>query len=399
MSEWPQRLEVARWEFRRYVKPKQLFWSVVITALMGAVGFAFARLAERNSHVEATIVVVGGDIVGLQASSTADTIGDGLTLVAAPASAVDSLRSQVAARELDGLLVVRAVDDAELVVARDRPWQTLVEARLMGARQAARLRSSGMTPQALAELLAPVELEVSYASEDGGGPSRRATLLTVLAVMYGIFASAAYMFASVTGEKQLRISEQVLATISPQTWMDGKLIGLTGVAAVSVATIGIGVLLFMGGMALARGTFALPSLGGDIGAMLLVLLFALLGFVFWLAFLGVVAATVDDPQTSTRGPLMFVPAMVTASAFLIFGNPDSLLARGLSLFPPTAPGVMPARLALTDVPLLEVIASLILLVAGVALMRRAAGKVVSIGMLLYGKEPSWAEVRRWIREP
>jgi hypothetical protein len=32
------------------------------------------------------------------------------------------------------------------------------------------------------------------------------------------------------------------------------------------------------------------------------------------------------------------------------------------------------------------------------LMRRAAGKVFHLGMLMYGKEPTWAEVRRWMRE-
>ena len=28
----------------------------------------------------------------------------------------------------------------------------------------------------------------------------------------------------------------------------------------------------------------------------------------------------------------------------------------------------------------------------------AAGKVFHLGMLMYGKEPTWAEVRRWMRE-
>jgi ABC-2 type transport system permease protein len=46
----------------------------------------------------------------------------------------------------------------------------------------------------------------------------------------------------------------------------------------------------------------------------------------------------------------------------------------------------------------EVALAVLLLVGAVWLMRRAAGKVFHLGMLMYGKEPTWAEVRRWMRE-
>ena len=60
--------------------------------------------------------------------------------------------------------------------------------------------------------------------------------------------------------------------------------------------------------------------------------------------------------------------------------------------------VMPARVALTDVPVWELVLSAALLIAGAMLARRAAGKVFSVAMLMYGKEPSWREIRRWVRE-
>jgi ABC-2 type transport system permease protein len=126
--------------------------------------------------------------------------------------------------------------------------------------------------------------------------------------------------------------------------------------------------------------------------------FAVLGFVFWLSLFGVVAATIDDSNSSTRGPLMFLPAMFSIAGFLVVGNPDSTFARITGLLPLTSTAVMPARVALTEVPAWELILSAALLIGGTILARRMAGKVFAVAMLMYGKEPSWNEIRRWVSE-
>jgi hypothetical protein len=51
-----------------------------------------------------------------------------------------------------------------------------------------------------------------------------------------------------------------------------------------------------------------------------------------------------------------------------------------------------------EVPWWEVGLALALLIAAILGVRRLAGKVFRLGMLMYGKEPSWSEVRRWLRE-
>ena len=130
----------------------------------------------------------------------------------------------------------------------------------------------------------------------------------------------------------------------------------------------------------------------------MVILFALLGFLFWLSVFGVVAATIDDPNTSARGPMMFLPAMFSIAGFTTVANPDSTFARIAGFIPLTSPSVMPARVALTEVPAWELLVSAVLLVGGALVARRAAGKVFSVAMLMYGKEPSWSEIRKWLRD-
>jgi ABC-2 type transport system permease protein len=136
----------------------------------------------------------------------------------------------------------------------------------------------------------------------------------------------------------------------------------------------------------------------DPAAILWIVLFALLGFIFWISLFAAIAATIDDPNTSTRGPLMFLPAFFAVPAFLIGLNPDSTFARILGILPLTSSTVMSARVTLTDVPVWELLLSAALLAGGSLLARRIAGKVVAVAMLMYGKEPSWGEIRRWVRE-
>jgi ABC-2 type transport system permease protein len=124
---------------------------------------------------------------------------------------------------------------------------------------------------------------------------------------------------------------------------------------------------------------------------------AALGFLFWNTAFAAVAATIDDPNTSARGGLMMLPLLAMVLAFLRIGNPDGALTQFLAVFPVTSPAFLTLRLMLTTVPVWEIILALVLLLAAVALMRRAAGKIFGMGILMYGKEPSWTEMLRWIR--
>jgi ABC-2 type transport system permease protein len=127
----------------------------------------------------------------------------------------------------------------------------------------------------------------------------------------------------------------------------------------------------------------------------LIVVYGVLGLFFWFAFLGAVAATIDDPHNSTRGSLLFVPMFASGMAYLVLRDADSALSRTFALFPPTAPSAMPVRLMTSEVGALELILSLGLLIGAIAMLRIAAGRIFRAAMLMYGKEPSWAELRRW----
>ena len=127
-------------------------------------------------------------------------------------------------------------------------------------------------------------------------------------------------------------------------------------------------------------------------------LFALGGFAFWFTLFALVAATIDDPNSSSRSSLMFLPFLLMGAAFAGLDRPDSPWMRVLSIVPGTSPAAMPVRLLRGDPHAVEILASLLLLAAGAWFFRWTAGRVFGMSMLMTGKEPSVREVLRWLRE-
>jgi ABC-2 type transport system permease protein len=97
--------------------------------------------------------------------------------------------------------------------------------------------------------------------------------------------------------------------------------------------------------------------------------------------------------------MILLPVTATVLAGLLaLKNPDSLITQVLAVFPPTAPAALSARLVLTETSTWEVLAAYLLLLVSIWLMRTVAGKIFHLGVLMYGKEPSFKELVRWIRE-
>ncbi len=115
------------------------------------------------------------------------------------------------------------------------------------------------------------------------------------------------------------------------------------------------------------------------------------------AAIGSACNTLKEAQTMMF-PLMLVIVLPMVGWFWIAQNPDGLPAIYLSLFPLTAPMMMTLRIAvLPEIPLLQILISIVLLAASVPLAVWAAAKIFRTGILMYGKPPSLRELVRWVR--
>ena len=243
-----------------------------------------------------------------------------------------------------------------------------------------------------------------------------AFLLYMMIVIYG-----QNILRGVMEEKTTRVAEVVVSSVSTDTLLAGKVLGVGLVAITQVLswvalTVGmavyLGPLLFskMGGgaagatatAASARGlpTDVIMSALPTPGAALVILSYFVLGFIFYAALFAAVGAMVssqeDVQQASMPVMLMLVSSVIFMQPILL--NPGSALSRTMSLIPFSAPILMPLRMSLISVPWYELVASL----GGVALSCVAAiwlsARIYRVGLLMYGKRPSFAELARWVRQ-
>ena len=226
-----------------------------------------------------------------------------------------------------------------------------------------------------------------------------AILLYMTILLYG-----QAVLRSVIEEKNTRVSEVVVASVPTDTLLAGKVIGVGAVGVTQlIIWLGTGYLMTK---ARAPVLFALGAKPDPLnlppvswGAIVLMIVFFLLGYVFYSALFAAVGAMVSNEQDAQQAATPIILLVITPIIFLqtILQNPNSRAAEVLSWMPFSAPIIMPLRMVVTSVPTIEIVLTLagVLFSCGVAVW--LAARIYRVGLLMYGKRATLAEVVRWIR--
>jgi ABC-2 type transport system permease protein len=214
-----------------------------------------------------------------------------------------------------------------------------------------------------------------------------------------IMAGGQYLLQGVAEEKETRILEALLCTVTPDDLMVGKLLGLGGAG---LTLVGVWVVVGL-------GTFGsvLAVMGGDLSPMLLVigLLYFLFGYLFYASLMTGIGAIANNLREAQQLAIVFTMAnffpFYVISA--IINAPNSSLAVGMSMFPPTAATTMIMRLSVSNltgapVPVWQVAASLGLLAVTAFVALRLSARLFRLGLLLYGKTPNLPEILKLVRQ-
>jgi ABC-2 type transport system permease protein len=387
-----QVLEIARWEFSRYFKLRDLVITILLITGITAASWGFSWWQNRS--LDTVRVAVVSPIPIAERSGR-------IVFEPHEGDALPALRAAVDAGELGGVLVIELspAPAVRLVVDREPAWRDDVEAAATAALHAHRIAQLGVSAEELAAALAPIALELELPrGATRAGSARLAAILAIGAMLATLFFGLTYLFMGITGEKQQRVTEQVFVMTSPQALVDGKLLGVGVLAVVITAqTAGIGVVAWdvFGGDVLGRLRAGLAGVAPSELAILAA--FAVLGFAFWFTLSAAWFATIADPSSSARSNALLLPFVPLSAVFIGLSNPDSPMMQVLGFLPITSMTVMPARVVLGEVPLAHVIASLALLAGATFWLRRAAARIYEAAMLMYGKEPSLREMLRWTR--
>jgi ABC-2 type transport system permease protein len=216
-------------------------------------------------------------------------------------------------------------------------------------------------------------------------------------LMYLLFlslmSSAPQLLTAVIEEKMTRVSEVLIASISPFQLMAGKLLGVSGISAVLA-------LVYFGGAIYATIASGQPDLirPALIGWFVLFLVCAVLMFGSLFIAIGASCSDIKDSQSMMQ-PVMILIMIPIIAATAIIRAPNATFSVVLSLIPTATPFLMLVRLALTPPPpLWQVALGVTLTLSTAALMVWAASKVFRIGLLMQGKPPNLPELLRWIRQ-
>jgi ABC-2 type transport system permease protein len=247
-----------------------------------------------------------------------------------------------------------------------------------------------------------------------------AIMIYMFIFMYGV-----QIMRGVIEEKSNRIVEVIISSIKPFELMMGKITGIalvgitqftiwivlvsvfgSGVSGAIMSNMGIGAdaqqAMAQGGQSAANGEIsevmeALINFN-FVYFIGMFLFYFIGGYLFYGALFAAIGSAVDN-ETDTQQfmlpitmPLIF--ALVIAQS-AITSDPNGTLAFWLSVIPFTSPVVMMVRLPF-DVPTWQVIVSMISLVIGFIFTTWMAGRIYRIGILMYGKKPSYKLIAKWL---
>lgn len=246
-------------------------------------------------------------------------------------------------------------------------------------------------------------------------------LIMMFIIIYGNM-----VMRSVIEEKTNRIIEIIISSVKPFQLMMGKIIGtsLAGILQFLIWAV-LGTLLFtlagsllgleLGNPAMQQGTAAVEASTQSTAMMqsyiteLLNLPLATMFISFLIYFIGgyflyssiyaAIGAAVDSETDSQQFLLpIILPLMlgVYVGFFTVVNDPHGTVATIFSMIPLTSPIVMLMRIPF-GVPLWEIIVSMLILFATFFLVVWFASKIYRIGILMYGKKPTYKELYKWLK--
>jgi len=434
-------LAVIRREFIERVRTRAFIIGTLIVPFMT---FAFAYLPQlllkRDTRPRSVVLLDGasgstGDSV--EAALRRVTLGSGATsrprynLVRLRAgSDVDRLRDSLIQRVgvdspeapgLDGVLVItdQGVEAGKVSyygtnVASFSDMRSLERAMspvLREERLARRGADSGIIAAAGVELdLQSNKVTKGRLTGESGESSFWLAYITSFVMYFSLIMYGIQVMGAVLEEKSNRIVEVLISSITPFQLLMGKVIGVAGAGLLQLAIWG-GASFYVTSAIASRNTpgldqvavegtrqsMSMPAVSVDLVAV--VLIFFLLGFLLYSALYAAVGAMCSSQQETQQAaqPVTILLALGFIAMFTLINDPSSSMARILSFIPFFAPLVIPVRYALSPLPMTEVAAAVAVTLLGVVVVVWFAGRIYRVGILSYGKKPSFRELWSWVR--
>ncbi|MFD1143109.1 ABC transporter permease [Larkinella insperata] len=303
-----------------------------------------------------------------------------------------------------------------------------------------RLLEAGIDRKVLESTKANVSSDTYSLSDEGekdssSGAATGIGYFCAFVIYMAIFIYGVQVMRGVMEEKTNRIVEVIISSVKPFQLMAGK---ITGVALVGLTQFMLWILLTFG-MSSAISSFVGQSVGpqqrvemmaqspgqnqtapaekpkteqknnpmnsilkaiGTLDIPLIIgcfLIYFIGGYLIYSALFAAVGSAVDSDTDVQQ--FMFPVTMPLVLSFImaqfVIREPDGAVAFWMSMIPFTSPIVMMVRIPF-GVPFWEVALSVSLLIVGFLGTSWLAARIYRVGILMYGKKPSYKELAKWL---
>ena len=300
---------------------------------------------------------------------------------------LQTVASQVAGREQ---LQAKKVDAVVLLASDRLAFRANVDAKLAAIVDTAVRGVRNHLPPA--PELTPVTLQPP--DKQTTGAATAVAYISSLLLLMTLAIYGQWVLTGVVEEKSNRVVELILSTVRPRHLMAGKVIG--------IGLLGFGQIALIGGLAsalLAASVFDAPaSLGANLA---LIIPWFALGFALYAVAYAAAGALASRQQDANSAGIA-VTYTLLAAYFLgyvaLASDLNGLLANLLTIFPITAPLVLPARSILIGVPLWEHVLAVVLVLTTIYALVRLAGRIYAQGLLRGGPRIGIRAALRLVRQ-
>lgn len=403
-------------ELSQYFKNK-IFVITTLILILAVSGFLFApRIGEiinksknaESSEEKKSEVLVKSDNANLEKLLPAIAASFPQQNVKITNDSVDEIKKQIKEQSVEFAFVLssdlKSYTYLANVSALQDPNLNTMDSLLKTLYSHAYLKKHGLNDTQIAEVQNPnITHTIESISEDGTKNFWYAYVMVfVLYMVIMMFGQKVAM--SVVTEKTSRAMEVLITSASPVALMFGKILAssvagifqITAIFGSAFVSYNINKSYFENN-AVMNTLFNFPaSLVGYL------LIFFLLGFLIYSFLFGAMASTVSKIEDLSSVVMLiqiiFVAGFVISTNAMTSGDVNSDLMKGLSLFPLTSPMAMFTRVAMSQVPGLEILLSVAFLIIATIFIGYIAAKIYRVGVLMYGTKPTLGKIIKAIRE-
>jgi ABC-2 type transport system permease protein len=393
-------------EFLRKIKSAGyiiLTLSVPVLALLGIGIFKLAQtMFEDSGEVASTIGYV--DEVGIFDDHTHMGITEFI-----PFTSRNDARQALAEEEIAEFFVIPAnylsFGSIQRYTLKKEANTPVYTTELISSFLTANLLDEEVPPETIALILAPLNVEVTWVTQEGEIALEESNPANViipgifaLLLSLGLMLGSTSLISGLGEEKESRLIEVLFSSVSVRQLLVSKVLalGLAGLIQVLVWLLSAPLLL-----ELASSSFSDFIRGIEIPANFIVLgvVYFVLGYLLF-AVLSIGVGAISSNATEGNSLAMFYPMLTYIPLWFLglqMAFPNYSIWAILMIFPITAPIQVMVRLGISEIPLWQIITSIGVLVFSILGGLYITIKVFRVYMLMYGKRPTLGEVYRNLR--